>query len=186
MVATKHYSTNAQTRSILKPDNECHISMRRNSWVAQSVPEKNLSHSREGKKEKSISFGEIQVRRYSQTLGDHPCTSRGPPISLDWQYNQEEPISVDEYESKIGASKTKRKSPKILSDSYRRSVLSQKYGFGQDEIKAAIKERIRTFHQRTQSAKVTPSMKLEKKLKYVRLNTKKILEMRMRTSAVSA
>jgi hypothetical protein len=52
------------------------------------------------KRKKSFVFhSEVKLRFYEQTLGgDHPNTSYGPPISLDWKYEEAEPIDFDEYE----------------------------------------------------------------------------------------
>mmetsp|Transcript_1840 Transcript_1840/g.2529 ORF Transcript_1840/g.2529 Transcript_1840/m.2529 type:complete len:195 (+) Transcript_1840:158-742(+) len=194
MVAKSPYTPNDETRSILKPDNQYYISTKPKYWKVLPVPElppkpSEASSAKQPEEEarrikKAVSFGDIQMRRYAQTLGDHPCTSRGPPISLDWKYNEEESVSVDEHESKVLATKTKRKSPVILSSSYRRKILTHKYGHDHDEIKMAIKERIKAARQREQSAKTTPSMILEQTLKKVRLNTVKILQVRI--SAPSA
>jgi hypothetical protein len=45
-----------------------------------------------------VSFGNCQVRTYTQVLGDHPCCSEGCPIQLGWSYTCEESIKVDDYE----------------------------------------------------------------------------------------
>ena len=46
---------------------------------------------------KSVRFSDITVREYPMILGDHPCVSCGPPITIDWQYSSEECLSIDEY-----------------------------------------------------------------------------------------
>lgn len=35
-----------------------------------------------------VSFNHVEIREYEITLGDHPCCSSGPPISLSWNYYQ--------------------------------------------------------------------------------------------------
>eukprot|EP00533_Pseudo-nitzschia_delicatissima_P008598 CAMPEP_0116090872 /NCGR_PEP_ID=MMETSP0327-20121206/7201_1 /TAXON_ID=44447 /ORGANISM="Pseudo-nitzschia delicatissima, Strain B596" /LENGTH=354 /DNA_ID=CAMNT_0003582181 /DNA_START=488 /DNA_END=1552 /DNA_ORIENTATION=+ len=45
-----------------------------------------------------VSFGNCEVRTYTQVLGDHPCCSEGCPIQLGWSYTREESIKVDDYE----------------------------------------------------------------------------------------
>lgn len=47
----------------------------------------------------TVSFDTVEIRGYHITLGDNPSCSRGPPISLDWTYEQELVMKVDEYES---------------------------------------------------------------------------------------
>lgn len=39
--------------------------------------------------EKKVRFGSITIRRYQQTLGDHPVCSIGPPVTLDWDYQED-------------------------------------------------------------------------------------------------
>ena len=36
-----------------------------------------------------VHFGTVTIRRYQQTLGDHPDCDSGPPITLDWDYLQD-------------------------------------------------------------------------------------------------
>lgn len=85
-----------------------------------------------------VGFGSVQVRQYHQTLGDNPCVQCGPPIQLDWTYNEEESlIPVDEYECQ----RWRRKKPHqmVLTSHQRRSVLSFYYGVSDDEMKVVQK-----------------------------------------------
>lgn len=187
---------NHEIKPVLKScnsdENERYISTRRRSWIVLPVPDLPkqgrsrsmdfTSKTKTGKMDRRVSFGEIQMRHYTQTVGDHPCTDRGPPISLDWMYKEGERIPVDEYEAKF-ESKSRRK-PTMLSVNDRRNILMQEYGYDISDIKAAIRERIKTAHQRKQSAKATPVMKLEKTMKYIRSNAKHILH--LGTTASSA
>jgi len=45
-----------------------------------------------------VQFGTVEIRDYKRILGDHPCVSIGPPLSIDWDYEENEPRDVDEYE----------------------------------------------------------------------------------------
>jgi hypothetical protein len=49
-------------------------------------------------KPRTVSFGNVHVREYSQTLGDHPLCETGCPLSLDWDYSVCESLTVDMYE----------------------------------------------------------------------------------------
>jgi len=51
---------------------------------------------------KMLSFGDIRIRKYDQTVGDNPCVSFGAPITLDWTYQEVEPIPVEDYEDRRG------------------------------------------------------------------------------------
>ncbi|KAL7539569.1 hypothetical protein ACHAXR_009403 [Thalassiosira sp. AJA248-18] len=47
---------------------------------------------------RKVQFGTVLVRDYEIILGDHPCCSYGPPITIDWDYLENEPTDVDVYE----------------------------------------------------------------------------------------
>ena len=49
--------------------------------------------------EKHVSFATISVREYKQELGDHPCCSGGPPVSLGWEYTESPKVQVEDYEA---------------------------------------------------------------------------------------
>jgi hypothetical protein len=45
-----------------------------------------------------VDFGNVQIREYTQVIGDHPSCSSGCPLSLGWDYIQTEPESLQDYE----------------------------------------------------------------------------------------
>lgn len=45
-----------------------------------------------------LRFGSITIRRYDRTIGDNPMCSKGIPISLDWTYQEESELPVEDYE----------------------------------------------------------------------------------------
>jgi hypothetical protein len=71
---------------------------------------------------KNVSFHSLHIREYSQVLGDHPCCSLGPPVSLGWEVEAERTETVDQYE----ATRTRRRSRDDLrlSGELRRQLLS--------------------------------------------------------------
>ena len=46
-----------------------------------------------------VNFDAIMIREYDRTLGDNPATTHGPPLTLDWEYEDVASIKVDEYEA---------------------------------------------------------------------------------------
>lgn len=48
---------------------------------------------------RSVKFTDLHIREYRQVLGDHPCCSSGPPVSLGWDYSPHTSINLEEYES---------------------------------------------------------------------------------------
>jgi len=50
------------------------------------------------KRKKEVRFANVHVRDYGMILGDHPSCSYGPPVTLDWDYLEYEPLEINEYE----------------------------------------------------------------------------------------
>mmetsp|Transcript_17467 Transcript_17467/g.23337 ORF Transcript_17467/g.23337 Transcript_17467/m.23337 type:complete len:167 (-) Transcript_17467:240-740(-) len=51
----------------------------------------------------SVRFGRVDVREYELTLGDNPSCSNGPPLTLDWSYQNIVNLPLaDESEGKFG------------------------------------------------------------------------------------
>jgi len=69
-----------------------------------------------------VTFTDIHIREYTQVLGDHPCCSLGPPVSLGWEYRTCANVSLDYYE----VTRVPRRSRRDLRLSWedRRSILS--------------------------------------------------------------
>ena len=92
-------------------------------------------------------FNEIHLRFYDQCLGDHPSTSYGPPIALDWRYEEAEPIAIDEYEGNRGNRRTLRQ---LMVNYYaRKNLLMWAYGYSEDDLKKATKEANKTAFKRS-------------------------------------
>ena len=56
---------------------------------------------------KLVRFHRIEIREYGVTLGDHPGTRTGPPVTIEWQHQAELVVDVDQYErifSGVGSS----------------------------------------------------------------------------------
>jgi hypothetical protein len=47
---------------------------------------------------KSVSFSSLEIREYEVVIGDHPCCTRGVPLSLGWEYSDAGRLNVDDYE----------------------------------------------------------------------------------------
>lgn len=45
-----------------------------------------------------VSFDSIQIREYPIIMGANPAVSQGPPLTIDWEHQDEENWDVDEYE----------------------------------------------------------------------------------------
>lgn len=83
--------------------------------------------------ERSVSFGEIQVREYNRILGDCPYVAVGPPIGIGWDYVQSEAVDVGTYEE----NRPPKKDILRLVSFDRRRILYE-FQVTEKEIKAAI------------------------------------------------
>ena len=73
----------------------------------------------------NLSFQSLEVREYSQVLGDHPCCQSGLPLSLGWDYDADATIhDVDEYETHRESQRVKSRKDMKLDCEERREILS--------------------------------------------------------------
>jgi len=87
---------------------------------------------------RSVSFRDVIIREYEQILGDNPAVSYGPPISLDWKYQEVGIIPVDEYED---ARKKRRNLRQMMMNYYqRKNTLMFCYGVTEQEMKRVDRE----------------------------------------------
>lgn len=108
---------------------------------------------------KRVSFHTIQIRSYAQTLGDNPCVSYGPPIALDWHFEEACPIDVELYEAKRGPRRSLKQM--MLNYYHRMSILTYKVGCSETELKKAQNATNRAKFQRSLTRALLPCSKIE-------------------------
>mmetsp|Transcript_20201 Transcript_20201/g.22896 ORF Transcript_20201/g.22896 Transcript_20201/m.22896 type:complete len:177 (+) Transcript_20201:321-851(+) len=106
-----------------------------------------------------VKFASIQIRDYSITLGDNPSCSYGPPISLDWEYDENEAISLDQYET-MRPSRRKMYQMHILSR-HRADLLRYVAGTTDDEMQVVMHEMQTIQKMRGKTKASLPFSKLE-------------------------
>eukprot|EP00523_Entomoneis_sp_CCMP467_P021480 CAMPEP_0168836996 /NCGR_PEP_ID=MMETSP0727-20121128/4899_1 /TAXON_ID=265536 /ORGANISM="Amphiprora sp., Strain CCMP467" /LENGTH=403 /DNA_ID=CAMNT_0008890405 /DNA_START=133 /DNA_END=1341 /DNA_ORIENTATION=+ len=103
-------------RSSIKPYSASDVFVSQSHGAWKSLPKPNLptvmirsqslpvtrTEQRAAATPKRVSFATIQVRGYDQTIGDHPSVSIGPPIGLDWDYQEFGNFDVDQFEATRG------------------------------------------------------------------------------------
>jgi hypothetical protein len=119
-----------------------------------------------------VVFHEVQIRNYSQTIGDNPSVSYGPPISLDWGYEEVEPITLDEYEKNRGPRRSTRQM--MLNYYNRKNLLTWRCGATEDEMKAAEKEGNKIKGQRSITKAFLPAQKFEEIFQSIRRKTQRM------------
>ena len=60
--------------------------------------ERSCGNESMGPVSRRVGFDKVEIRQYEQVIGDHPHCSSGCPLSLGWDYVQEESESVSDYE----------------------------------------------------------------------------------------
>jgi len=102
----------------------------------------------EGAMKKRISFGTINIREHTQTIGDNPSCSYGTPIQLDWDHEDLEELKLEEYET--DKSKSRRREGLHLNH-FQRSNLLKLNGHSTNEIKDSKREvnKVRNQRERT-------------------------------------
>lgn len=83
-----------------------------------------------------VRFGTITIRDYDIILGDHPACSYGPPITISWEYHENDPQDVHEYE--VENALTRRSLRDLTLNYYQRKYLLSAHT--ELEFKAVIKE----------------------------------------------
>ncbi|CAJ1956787.1 unnamed protein product [Cylindrotheca closterium] len=108
------------------------------------------------KSDSKVTFQHITVREYDQTIGDNPSVGYGAPISLDWHYQEDEPLHVDLYESNRGGRRNMEQMH--INHNQRKAIFTRNYGFSESEVKAAQKATDKVKSQREFSRFVHMSM----------------------------
>lgn len=93
---------------------------------------------------RSVSFSNLSIREYNLALSQNPSCSYGPPVELDWQYQRQCVVDVDDYEQRRSPRKSRR--DMLLSPILRCRLLRQRYS--KDEVRHAMKEVAKIKHQR--------------------------------------
>jgi len=110
-------------------------------------PEKSVSSSGfvEGAMKKRISFGTINIREHTQTIGDNPSCSDGIPIQLDWDHEDLDELKLEEYETHKCRS---RRRDEFHLNKFQRGNLLKLNGYSTNEINNSKREVSKVRNQR--------------------------------------
>lgn len=182
--------TSRRTASIIKftPLEEIPVKEGRFTWLQLPKPDMSkikslsvpcagmntntLTEAQARRRSTGVVFHEVQIRCYEQTIGDNPSVSYGPPISLDWAYEEVEPINLDEYENSRGPRRNTRQM--MLNYYNRKNLLTWRFGATEEEMKAAEKEVKKIKSQRSLTKAMLPAQKLEEVIQSIARKTKRL------------
>jgi hypothetical protein len=111
---------------------------------------------------REVSFKNVVVRGYCMTLGDNPSCSYGPPVCLDWKYEDMGIVTLEQYETHRGKRRCLRQ---MVLSYYQRVEILEKAGHTQNEIKSVMKEVNKLKRQREITKLFAPVMGVESVLK---------------------
>jgi hypothetical protein len=107
----------------------------------------------------TVSFQSVNVREYERTLGDNPSCSYGPPVTLDWEYSNEQSISLDDYEKYRGM--RRNKCTMRLPARTRETMLKINMGFSDEEVQAVEKAIKKVQKSRSMTDVFSPFWRVE-------------------------
>lgn len=112
-----------------------------------------IDHLQSNKIKRVTSFSNIEIREYDITLGDNPGGAGGPPISLDWKYNDAftQVMEVDQYEEYRPPRRTRLEMH--MCSSVRSYRLMKEQGFTLDDMRKAAKSANDIRKQRNKTLK---------------------------------
>ena len=119
-----------------------------------------------------VKFQNIEIRNYQMTMGDNPSCTYGPPVSLDWDYDEAHILPLDDYEESRG---TRRKSYQMQMNSIYRKKLLDAMNFTPDEIKKVTKEISIIKKSRERTKMMLPFWKLEDAAESAKRKTKRAI-----------
>ena len=134
------------------------------SSLAQTPPppdENTHTNTNTLRRNRSVTFDKVQIREYDQCCGDNPSVSYGPPIQLDWNYQEFEALELDAYE--YHRLPQRRKPSQMMMNYYQRqNTLSFYYGVSDQEL-ARAKQQVKREQSKRNITRnyLVPLMKVE-------------------------
>jgi len=97
-----------------------------------------------------VSFGTVEIRRYTRILGDNPSCSAGPALSLDWNHDDRltTSASVDDFEYYRGE---RRADNEMVLTRVEREEMLVGLGYSKREIADAIRKNVNIKNRRRQT-----------------------------------
>jgi len=116
------------------------------------------SRSNRLKSKREVSFNVVIVREYGMTLGDNPSCSYGPPVQLDWDYEESKNLKLEEYER---TRSTRRSMRQMVLSYYRRCDILKSAGYTMHEMKRVTRQANKVKRQRDTTKFFMPVMSVE-------------------------
>ena len=126
---------NQHTMTTMNVDTSIPNKKNTNIGECSETDEESYMSSCSSTKKKSVRFSTVEFRKFNRILGCNPACTAGPPVDLDWDYVQNDPILVEEYETNRVPRRPRQRL--IMSTDTRKDIMSKNFGYTQKEIKEA-------------------------------------------------
>lgn len=125
---------------------------------------------------RSVMFGNLEIREYARTIGCNPSVSGGPPVGLDWSYDPDHLcLDLEEYETNRGPRRSYAEM--AMPRSVRTQLLTEEWKVTRPEMASAIRDanRIKQSRRRTVNNLDTPLEKASYQVEKAKRNTSRML-----------
>ena len=119
---------------------------------------------------KSVTFSTVQIRTYNRVVGDHPDCRVGPPVSIGWDYLEQDSQPLGQYENDRGPRGLTR-----LTSLARKALLRNEFDIPEEEIRAAEKEVQLILRSRDKAKRQTKLAEKVSAVKSARRKMKRLL-----------
>ena len=114
----------------------------------------------EPKRKSQVSFHQVTIRRYPMIAGDNPACEYGPPVTLDWGFEELPSLDLDDFESMRRRTRRQKLHHLLLSYMQRQRILVGT-GYTEQQIKQVEKEARTARFQRNMTRLLLPISKVE-------------------------
>jgi hypothetical protein len=108
-----------------------------------------------------VGFNTVEFRCHDQCVGDNPSVSIGTPVSLDWYFEDMDPIDLDTYEAQREGSRRNLRQM-MMNYFQRRTLLSYRYGIAEKELDEAARAADKIRQQRSVTRALLPTFLLRR------------------------
>jgi hypothetical protein len=109
-----------------------------------------------------VSFGDVQISVFAYTLGDNPCVSSGPPVTMEFKAFETHCLLLDDYEK--DKPEAREKDAMMMPRFYREELL-RKQGFSRGELREAVEEAQKIQKKRKLTWSARASLKFQQRWK---------------------
>lgn len=148
----------------------------------KNIPKSQTSVGRSISSGSRVSFKSVEFRCHDQCVGDNPSVSIGTPVSLDWKYEDMDPIDFEAYESQR---ENNRRNLRQMMMNYfqRRTLLNYRYGIPEEDLDEAEKAANKIRHQRSVTRALLPTFLIEDLVTSAARKTKRVLKKKTKNAS---